>query len=147
MRIPYKCQTNVIKQAPILLSNMRMIYLPRPPWTRCSYKSFASRRSCNACSAISSLAKLEVIMNTASLHSTVLPLPSVSRPFAKKLNSKNYNHDMFKFAVSKCILNIKCSIYSHYGTGLFSCHVFVYTGLNFTDSFCWKPWSLLISWQ
>ena len=72
------CKT---KQAQPVQSKADLIYLPRSPWTRCSYKSFASRRNCSACSAIFSLAKLDVIMNTASLHSTVLPLPSVSRPW------------------------------------------------------------------
>lgn len=42
--------------------------------------SSASCRSCKACWAISSLATFDVMMKTASLHSMVLPLPSVRRP-------------------------------------------------------------------
>ena len=98
-----------------------MVYLLRSPWTRCSYKSFASRRSCRACSAICSFAKFEVIMNTASLHSTVLPLPSVSRPcqhitpafygsfssavnsaWAKSLKEKRFRITWASFLQTKC---------------------------------------------
>lgn len=42
--------------------------------------SSASCRSCKACWAMSSLATFDVIMKSASLHSMVLPLPSVRRP-------------------------------------------------------------------
>jgi len=54
--------------------------VPILPSSLLSAMSFASRRKCKACCAISSLARFEVIMKIAPLHSMVFPFPSVRRP-------------------------------------------------------------------